>query len=176
MHSRMKEMIVQTLNRLLEKKSIDKITVTDIVNECGIARQTFYYHFQDILDVMAWEAQQEMQRALERSLLAATPEEAIRELVLVSVEKYPVIEKLLASQYREFFEQTLTQTVQSYLKELILRRPENAPARFADADMALCFYAGGIVSVLRRYAGKKHVDVDRLSKQLCDLLLGRYFN
>ena len=66
MHSRMKEMIVQTFNRLLEKKSIDKITVTDIVNECGIARQTFYYHFQDLEDVVEWSLRQNLERLIYR--------------------------------------------------------------------------------------------------------------
>lgn len=33
---------------LAEKKPLSKITVKDIVDECGINRNTFYYHFQDI--------------------------------------------------------------------------------------------------------------------------------
>ncbi len=49
-----KEAIAQAFEGLLEKRSIDKITVKDIVTECGINRQTFYYHFHDIYDLMEW--------------------------------------------------------------------------------------------------------------------------
>lgn len=37
---------------LLKEKSFNKITITDIANNCAINRQTFYYHFQDIKDLV----------------------------------------------------------------------------------------------------------------------------
>ena len=46
----MKQLIAETLARLLERKSVDKITVKELVETCGISRQAFYYHFQDIVD------------------------------------------------------------------------------------------------------------------------------
>ena len=47
----MKIKIANALRTLSKQKSIDKITVKDLVELCGISRQTFYYHFQDILAV-----------------------------------------------------------------------------------------------------------------------------
>lgn len=49
-----KDKIADTLMRLLANKSLDKITVKLLVSECGISRQSFYYYFQDILDVTQW--------------------------------------------------------------------------------------------------------------------------
>ena len=40
--------IVQGFERLLNEKPVNKITVKDIAETCGINRNTFYYHFQDI--------------------------------------------------------------------------------------------------------------------------------
>ena len=40
-----KNAIRETFIELLKKKFIDKITVKDIVEECGINRNTFYYYF-----------------------------------------------------------------------------------------------------------------------------------
>ena len=42
------------LIKLLSKKPLSRITVNDIVEECGLARQTFYYHFRDIYDLLEW--------------------------------------------------------------------------------------------------------------------------
>ncbi len=49
-----KEALAEAFEGLLEKRSIDRITVKDIVTECGVNRQTFYYHFRDIHDLMEW--------------------------------------------------------------------------------------------------------------------------
>ena len=45
--------IMKCTLELAEKKSLKKITVKDIADECGITRSTFYYHFSDIYDVLA---------------------------------------------------------------------------------------------------------------------------
>ncbi|MBE6547104.1 MAG: TetR family transcriptional regulator [Ruminococcaceae bacterium] len=47
-----KKAIVESFLRLSARKSPDKITVRDIVDDCEINRNTFYYHFQDIYAVM----------------------------------------------------------------------------------------------------------------------------
>ena len=60
-----KEAIAQAFESLLEKRSIDKITVKDIVTECGVNRQTFYYHFEDIYDQVRWMYQQDALALLE---------------------------------------------------------------------------------------------------------------
>ena len=53
-----KPMIAEAFIRLSKQKNIDKITVKDLVEACGISRQTFYYHFQDILEVIEWSLDQ----------------------------------------------------------------------------------------------------------------------
>lgn len=49
-----KRLLADSLRRLLEKKPLDKITVKEIVENCGVNRQTFYYNFQDIYDLVEW--------------------------------------------------------------------------------------------------------------------------
>ena len=47
-----KKAIMESFLHLMEKKPLDKITVRDIVDDCGINRNTFYYYFQDIYAVL----------------------------------------------------------------------------------------------------------------------------
>ena len=58
-----KKTLAHALKMLLEKKPLSKITVSDIIRECGLNRKTFYYHFQDIHDLLKWMLNQE---AIER--------------------------------------------------------------------------------------------------------------
>ena len=46
-----KAALEESLKRLLLKKPLDKITITDITTDCGISRMAFYYHFKDIYDL-----------------------------------------------------------------------------------------------------------------------------
>lgn len=43
-----KKALVSSLIALCDEKKLNKITVQDIVNKCGVNRNTFYYHFADI--------------------------------------------------------------------------------------------------------------------------------
>ena len=54
-----KELIAAAAGRLLLRRDGKKLTVTDIVNECHITRQTFYYHFEDIFSLLKWTLDQE---------------------------------------------------------------------------------------------------------------------
>ena len=47
-----KRAIIESFIRQLQNKPADKITVKDIVEDCGISRNTFYYHFKDIYEVL----------------------------------------------------------------------------------------------------------------------------
>ena len=43
-----------SLKELLRTKPIDRITINDLTEHCGISRMTFYYHFKDIYDLVEW--------------------------------------------------------------------------------------------------------------------------
>lgn len=46
-----KKAIMDCFARQIESKPLDRIRVKDIVEECGITRNTFYYHFSDVFDL-----------------------------------------------------------------------------------------------------------------------------
>ena len=46
--------IANAYTALIEEKAFSKITVKDITDRAGINRQTFYYHFRDVYDLVTW--------------------------------------------------------------------------------------------------------------------------
>ena len=50
-----KKVIADGFRYVMEKKSFDKITISDITDKCGLNRQTFYYHFQDKYELLNWK-------------------------------------------------------------------------------------------------------------------------
>lgn len=49
-----KKALAASLKKLMTRTPLEKITVKDLVSDCGVNRQTFYYHFQDIYDLLGW--------------------------------------------------------------------------------------------------------------------------
>ncbi len=49
-----KEILAESFRELAETKNIDKITVKDIVENCGYSPATFYRNYKDKYDLIAW--------------------------------------------------------------------------------------------------------------------------
>lgn len=54
-----KKMLAASLRDFMEKKPLSKITVSEIIADCGVNRKTFYYHFEDIYTLLKWMLEQE---------------------------------------------------------------------------------------------------------------------
>lgn len=50
-----KEKIATVLRVQMQERPFHKITVQDLMNQANMKRQSFYYHFQDIYEVLEWE-------------------------------------------------------------------------------------------------------------------------
>ena len=83
-----KKAIAEAFLQAAQQKPIDKVTVKDVVGICGITRQTFYYHFQDLLEVLEWLMAQRVESLLAETLAAKTPKDAIR-VMLSTIEDKP---------------------------------------------------------------------------------------
>ena len=59
-----KNSLEQSLKNLLKTKPLNRITINDLVEDCGISRMTFYYHFQDIYDLVEWSCLEDAKKAL----------------------------------------------------------------------------------------------------------------
>lgn len=55
-----KAVIINSFKQLIDKKSIDKMTVKEICELSEVNRQTFYNHFQDIFDIFKYIFQEEI--------------------------------------------------------------------------------------------------------------------
>ena len=54
MTSHTKQLLGNTLKDLMNKKPLKKITIQELVDAANVNRQTFYYHFHDIYDLLSW--------------------------------------------------------------------------------------------------------------------------
>ena len=54
-----KKTLAASFKKQVSKKPFSKITVSEIINDCGVNRKTFYYHFEDAYALLKWTLEQE---------------------------------------------------------------------------------------------------------------------
>jgi transcriptional regulator len=54
-----KRALAASLKSIMAHKPFSKITVTEIIDDCGVNRKTFYYHFENIYALLHWMLEQE---------------------------------------------------------------------------------------------------------------------
>ena len=102
-----KNALVDSLKHMLLQKPLNKITVTDIAEDCGINRMTFYYHFKDIYDLVEWACMQDARQALDNKKTHDTWQEGFLHILYVVRENKPFIMNVYRCVSREQVEKYL---------------------------------------------------------------------
>lgn len=172
MPAEMKAMIADALNELLNHKSLDKITVKELVDTCHISRQTFYYHFRDIMEVVEWYQSKVLEQSIASSLAAPSSRDAVAAMVRMVLAHRKMIQQLMASQRRAEIERIFLRSIRAYLEEMLRRKAPELALSPADAETILCFCSSGMVGLMLSAIEQKEPDPEVLSRQMHRLLTG----
>ena len=172
---RMKYRLADSVKECMRTTPVDKITVKELVAACGISRQGFYYHFQDIMDVVEWITAQALQRAVEVSLAADSPQDALKNVILSLMNNRKLIYHLMASQRRSEIERLLVQSTRVYLEKMLRAKATGLSINPSDLETAINFYSYGLVGMLIENLNGNQ-DPDLLSRQFYGLLTGEIWS
>ena len=86
-----KRALETSLKNLLLKKPVNKITINDITEDCGISRMTFYYHFKDIYDLVEWSCLEDAGKALREKKTHDTWQDGFIQIFYAVRENKPFI-------------------------------------------------------------------------------------
>ena len=100
-----------SLKKFLLKKPIDKITIRDLTDDCGISRMAFYYHFKDIYDLVEWSCFEDASRALAGKKTYDTWQEGLQQIFEAVLENKPFILNVYRALSREQIENYLFRLV-----------------------------------------------------------------
>lgn len=115
-----KEAIAETLMELLSTQTIEQITVKKIVEECGINRQTFYYHFCDIYDLLEWALGHGIERYLEDNPLPSQDwQQQVRHVFRFLYANRRTILHAYAPENRKLYERFIMKMVRPIIEEKV---------------------------------------------------------
>lgn len=175
MREDMKAVIADTFTEMLDKEDLDKITVTKLIGECHISRQTFYYHFKDIMDVLEWTFRRATEELVQRRLKAEDNIVALKEFAIFIRQNRTRLERLLYSRRWVEIENLLTEAAVAYLAEMVRNKVPEISLSFDELEIMLKFYACGMVGVLMQYMVKPHLDEEKLVIQIEKIITGKMF-
>ena len=120
-----KRAMAQSLKKMLQIKDLDKITITDITNDCGINRQTFYYHFKDIYDLLEWIFENEVVEKIEKETTIETWQENFRYVLNYMLKNKKFIIKTYNSLSRKILLDFLFNQYNSIFIEIVENLSQN---------------------------------------------------
>lgn len=135
-----KRALEQSLKNLLLKKPLTKITISDIAEDCGINRMTFYYHFKDIYDLVEWSCLEDAKKALEGKKTHDTWQEGFLQIFQAVQDNKPFIMNVYRCVDRAQVERYLKPFVDNLLMNVIEEESADIAVRDEDKNFIAQIY------------------------------------
>lgn len=143
-----KRRIAESLKHFMKKKSFDRITVREILEDADVTRPTFYYHFEDIYDLMKWMFDTELLTLLEKSEDCVTWDEGMLLVLRYVEENRAVCLCAYNSIGRDMLQRLFMEKTKAILKCFVDTMRTDIPAKYDDVEFITEFYTMSLVSVL----------------------------
>ena len=135
-----KKAIKETFIALLEERPLSDITVKDIAGNCGINRNSFYYHYQDIPTLIEEIVREEAEQILEKYPSVSTIVECFDALTEFASHQKRAIMHIYRSVNREVFERHLMIVSEYFVKNYVDTVLEGNPIKSADKKTIADYY------------------------------------
>ncbi len=146
--------LAASLKKLMNKKTLDKITITDLTEDCEVNRQTFYYHFKDIYDLVEWIYLNEASKALGNERTYDTWQQGFFHLFEYALENKTFVINTYHSINRETLERFLYNEIYSLLRNVVEEKAVGVSIQEEDKDFIAHFYKYGFAGVVLDWIGK----------------------
>lgn len=143
-----KRALAASLKKLLLQKPLDKITVIDIVEDCEVNRQTFYYHFKDIFDLIEWMCLDEASKALNGQKTYDTWQQGFLQIFQAVQQNKPFIMNVYHSVSREQVELYLHEVTYDLMTGVIEEQAQGMSVRDEDKKFIADFYKFAFVGLM----------------------------
>ena len=143
-----KRALEQSLKNLLQQKPLSKITISDITEDCGISRMTFYYHFKDIYDLVEWSCIEDAARALQNKKTYDTWQQGFVQIFHGVRENKAFVMNVYRCVNREQVEKYLVPLTDQLIMGVITERAAGMTVREADQQFIAQVYSYAFVGIM----------------------------
>ncbi len=168
-----KKALIESFLELIEKKPLNKITVKDITAHCQVNRNTFYYHFQDIPELIETLVCEDAESIIESAPEIESLEQCLDIAVSFALKRRRVMYHIYHSTERAIFEHHLWVTCEKiltrYYDMAISSYNINDSDRYVIIEYYKCLCFGVVISSLERGIED---DIRPMIHRICELKKG----
>ena len=117
------------------KTTLDSITIQDITDDAEVSRKTFYYHFQDIYDLLDWTLQEDIHRLIVSEIELDNWEESIAALFAYMQANRLLILNAFHSLERDTLEREVFKLLSPLLHRLFSAQSGFDPVSYTHLDV-----------------------------------------
>lgn len=160
-----------SLKKFLLKKPVDKITISDLTNDCGISRMSFYYHFKDIYDLVEWACFEDASQALQGKKTHDTWQDGLMQIFEAVMENKPFILNVYHALSRDQIESYLFHLTYNLIEGVVEEKSTGMNVTKEQKQFVADFYKYSFVGLMLDWIkqGMKedyHEIVERMSVML----------
>ncbi|MGN0573948.1 MAG: TetR/AcrR family transcriptional regulator [Acutalibacteraceae bacterium] len=146
-----KKLIFDTFIEQLEKKPFDKITVKDIVESCGINRNTFYYYYSDIYDLLEEVFTQELKVITEQHKNGGSWLEAFIKVANTAYRHKKIINNICSSRSYDYFENYMYKSCKHIMIDFIQYTSSGMSVPDEDVEFIASFYEYAFFGIISEW-------------------------
>ena len=146
-----KRALAQSLKKIMLIKELDKITITDITNDCGMNRQTFYYHFKDIYDLLEWIFANEVIDKVEKETTIENWQENLKYVLDYMLQNKRIVIKIYNSLKRKTLLDFLFKQYNSIFIQIIENLAKNYNITQENKVFIANFYKYGFAGIIENW-------------------------
>ena len=143
-----KNLIKQEFIKLLNKKSLHNITVTEIAKQCKIERKTFYYHYENLPQLVKEIFDEELEDVIEEFNETLSWEESFISAAKFILENKKVVKHMYESDYKVELEKYIFSISGEIMKKYVRRVAKDTKAQEIDIKLIAYFYQCDLSSSL----------------------------
>ena len=170
--------LAQSLKQLMAERTLDKITVKEVVARCGVNRQTFYYHFRDIYHLLDWMFVNEGQEFAKKYPTVQTSDDgqtAVRSLCTYLQDNQAVAINIFNSLGRELLDTYLCREMATLLTNSLQARADRAGVTEEQLAFLVNFYKHAFVgAILDWFQNGMPGETEQIVSQFTPILKGTF--
>lgn len=167
-----KNAIVDAFWTLLDEKPYSKITVKDIVDRCQVNRNTFYYHFRDIPDLLESTLEMFSDYVVQTYSKFGSPMDCLAPIVEYSLQRKRALLHIYRSVHREVFLDSLEHITRHFVTKYITVAAAEIELAQEDKDLLIRFYKCILVGVILDWMNQEmNYDLLESAARINDLFL-----
>lgn len=170
-----KTALSNALKKRMETKPFSKITVSEIIADCGLNRKTFYYHFEDMRDLLRWTLRHEAINVVESFDFATDNKEAILFVVDYLEQNQHMLNCVYDAVGSGELRMFLYEDFKKIARKIITTAENQLGKRISEEykDLLASFYTDGIVGIIILWLnGKFKLDKSSAVKYVMEIFKG----